>query len=559
MNKNLILSFSVCSLIALSSCSSKLGALSKDNFQVTPTPLEVQGGKVTATIDGSFPEKYFKRKAVITITPELRYGNGMVAQGEPATFQGESVMGNYQTINYRLGGRYTMKSNFDYTDEMRKSDLYATFTAKVGKKSVTIPDVKIGYGVLATPELYRKTLLSDGGIIAPDSFERVKANKYEANIKFLINQANLRKSELKNNSVQEFVSLLKRINADKKGLNLKNVEVNAYASPEGGFEFNDKLATKRQNNSEAYVKQQLKKADMQNADVDAHYTAQDWEGFQKLVQASDIQDKEVILRVLSMYKDPEEREQQIRNMSEAFQELANGILPELRRSRLTINYETVGRTDDEIKSQLESDPTKLSADEMLYAASLEDNAAKKEDIYKKTAELYDRDYRAYNNLAVMEFNKGNYDKAQEYLNKAAALNKEGSEIYANEGLLALKDGKVSEAENLIGKASGSKGFNQAMGTLDIAKGNYAAASQALDGEYTNTAALSKILVKDYAGAKAILNKVKNPDGMTSYLHAVVSARQGNNFAAKSYLKEAIEKDASLQSLADNDLEFANIK
>ena len=277
MNKNLILSISICSLVAFSSCSSKLGALSKDNFQVTPTPLEVQGGKVTATIDGLFPEKYFNRKAVITITPELRYANGQVAQGEPATFQGEKVAGNAQTINYRLGGRYTMKSNFDYNDDMRKSDLYATFNARVGKKSVTLPAVKIGYGVVATPELYRRTLLSDGGVIAPDSFERVKANKYEANVKFLINQANLRKSELKNNSVQEFVRLLKRINADKKQLNLKNVEVNAYASPEGGFAFNDKLATKRQDNSEAYVKQQLKNAKMQGTDIDAHYTAQDWE------------------------------------------------------------------------------------------------------------------------------------------------------------------------------------------------------------------------------------------------------------------------------------------
>ena len=559
MNKNLILSISICSLVAFSSCSSKLGALSKDNFQVTPTPLEVQGGKVTATIDGLFPEKYFNRKAVITITPELRYANGQVAQGEPATFQGEKVVGNAQIINYRLGGRYTMKSNFDYNDDMRKSDLYATFNARVGKKSVTLPAVKIGYGVVATPELYRRTLLSDGGVIAPDSFERVKANKYEANVKFLINQANLRKSELKNNSVQEFVRLLKRINADKKQLNLKNVEVNAYASPEGGFAFNDKLATKRQDNSEAYVKQQLKNAKMQGTDIDAHYTAQDWEGFQQLVKASNIQDKDVILRVLSMYKDPEEREQQIRNMSQAFRELADGILPELRRSRLTINYETVGRTDDEIKAQLASDPSKLSADELLYAASLEDNAAKKEDIYKKTAELYDLDYRAYNNLAAMEFNKGNYEAAKQYLDKAAALNREGGEIYANQGLMALKDGNVGLAENLIGKASGCDGFKQAMGTLDIAKGNYAAASQALDNQYTNTAALAKILVKDYDAAKAILNKVKNPDGMTSYLHAVVSARQGNSFAAKSYLKEAIGKDASLQALADNDLEFANIK
>ena len=559
MHKSLILSISVCSLIALSSCSSKLGALSSDNFQVTPTPLQTQGGKVTATIDGSFPEKYFTPKATITIIPQLRYANGQVADGEPAVFQGEKVLGNGQTINYRVGGRYTMKSNFDYTPDMRKSDLYATFRAQVGKKSVVIPDVKIGYGVIATSELYRRTLVSDGGVIAPDSFERVKANKYEAKVKFLINQANLRKSELKNNSVQEFVKLLKRINADQKGLNLKNVEVNAYASPEGGFAFNDKLATKRQDNSEVYVKQQLKNAKIKNADIDANYTAQDWEGFQELVKASNIQDKDVILRVLSMYKDPLEREEQIRNMSEAFRELADGILPELRRSRLTINYETVGRSDDEIKALLASDPMKLSADEMLYAASLEKDPAKKEEIYKKTSEYYDRDYRAYNNLAALEMSKGNYDQAQTYLNKAAAIDRNGGEIYANEGLIALKNGNLAEAENLIGKAANCKGFGQAMGTLYIAKGNYSGAMQTLREQDTNTAALANILVNDLSGAKAALNKVKNPDGMTNYLHAIVCARQGNSFATKSYLQEAFKLDPSLQQLAADDLEFANIK
>ena len=270
-------------------------------------------------------------------------------------------------------------------------------------------------------------------------------------------------------------------------------------------------------------------------------------------------DKDVILRVLSMYKDPQEREEQIRNMSEAFRELADGILPELRRSRLTINYETVGRSDDEIKALLASDPMKLSADELLYAASLEKDPAKKEEIYKKTSEYYDRDYRAYNNLAALEMSKGNYDQAQTYLNKAAAIDRNGGEIYANEGLIALKNGNLAEAENLIGKAANCKGFGQAMGTLYIAKGNYSGAMQTLREQDTNTAALANILVNDLSGAKAALNKVKNPDGMTNYLHAIVCARQGNSFATKSYLQEAFKLDPSLQQLAADDLEFANIK
>jgi len=243
--------------------------------------------------------------------------------------------------------------------------------------------------VVATSELYKRAIVSDGGCIAPDSFQRVKAQKQEANIKFLVNQANLRKSELTSNSVTEFVNMLKKINANREGLNMQNVEVQAYASPEGGVDFNDKLAQKRQTSSEEYVKQQLKQTKVESG-IDAHYTAQDWDGFQQLVQASNLQDKDVVLRVLSMYKDPEEREQQIRNMSSVYRELADGILPELRRSRLIINYETIGRSDEQIQQQYEADPTKLSVDELLYAATLEDNVAKKEAIYKKTAEYYDR-------------------------------------------------------------------------------------------------------------------------------------------------------------------------
>ena len=202
---------------------------------------------------------------------------------------------------------------------------------------------------------------------------------------------------------------------------------------------------------------------------------------------------------------------------------------------------------------------KLSADEMLYAASLEKDPAKKEEIYKKTSAYYDRDYRAYNNLAALEMSKGNYDQAQTYLNKAAAIDRNGGEIYANEGLIALKNGNLAEAENLIGKAANCKGFGQAMGTLYIAKGNYSGAMQTLREQDTNTAALANILVNDLSGAKAALNKVKNPDGMTNYLHAIVCARQGNSFATKSYLQEAFKLDPSLQQLAADDLEFANIK
>lgn len=541
----------------MTSCS-KMGPLSADNFTVTPKPLETQAGVVSATVNGAFPEKYMKKKAVVTVTPELRFGDGKVVKGEAATFQGEKVMGNDQVISYRMGGHYTMKTAFAYNPEMQKSDMYLTFDARRGKKVYNVPAVKVNYGIIATSELYRQALTNGGGCLALDSFQRVKAKKQEANIKFLINQANLRKSELKNNSVGEFVKLLKEINKDREGLNLQNVEIQAYASPEGGFKFNDKLANKRQNVSEKYVRKEMKSAGVEG-NLDAHYTAQDWEGFQQLVQASNIQDKDVILRVLSMYKDPQEREQQIRNMSEGFRELADAILPELRRSRLIIHYETIGRNDEQIKAQYNEDAAKLSADELLYYATLEEDAAKKEEIYAKTAQLYTNDYRPLNNLAVMAFNRGDEVKAKELLAQAITKSNNAAEANATLGLIALKNGNVAEAENLIAKAADANALNEALGNLSIAKGNYTQAEEYFKDSYNNSAALAQLLNKNYAAAKATLNNIKNPNGLTSYLHAIVSARQGNKYAANSYLKEALQKDPSLKAYAENDLEFANMK
>ena len=555
MRKNLILTLSACSLVLMTSCS-KLGKLSADNFSVTPNPLETVGGKVPATVEGQFPEKFMNKKATVTVVPELRYGNGQVAKGQAVTFQGEKVMANHKVISYRLGGRYTMKTVFDYVPVMQKSDMYLAFDARIGNSKVNVPAIKVATGVIATAELYRKAMQQGGACLALDSFQRVIDHKQEANVKFLINQANLRSNELKNNSVREFVSMLKRINADREKLAIKNVEVQAYASPEGGFTFNDKLANKRQNVSEGYVKQQLKGTNLQT-DIDAHYTAQDWEGFMKLVQASKIQDKDVILRVLSMYKDPQEREQQIRNMSEGFRELADGILPELRRSRLIINYQTIGRSDQQIKQQYAADPTKLSLEELLYAASLTNDVNAKKAIYKKTTELYDRDYRAYNNLAALALNEGDEHTANSYLSQALQANRKAPEAYANKAYINLTHGEIAEAEHNLADATEANGFNEVIGNLHIARGNYANATDELFND-NNSAALAQLLNKNYVAAEQTLKAIKQPNGLTYYLFAVLNARQGKNDTAAKYLKEALQKDPSLAEYAKNDLELAKV-
>ena len=558
MQKKNLFILSAASVLLMSSCS-KLGALSADNFNVIPDPLESQAGQVPATINGTFPEKYMKKKAVVTVVPELRYADGQVAKGQSATFQGEKVMGNDQTIAYKAGGRYSMKTSFTYVPEMQKSELYLTFDARIGKKSYNVPAVKVANGVVATSELYKRTLVSENGVIAPDGYQRINEQKQEAAIKFLINQANIRKSELKNNSVKEFVKMLKKINADREGLNLKNVEIQAYASPDGGVKLNDKLAGNRQNVSEKYVKGTLKKQKM-NADIDAHYTAQDWDGFQQLVSASNIQDKDVILRVLSMYKDPQEREQQIRNMSAGFRELADGILPELRRSRLIINYETIGRSDEQIEQQYKEDPSKLSTNELLYLSNLgSKSSAEQEAIFKTAAAQNSNDYRAYNNLAALALAKGDKATAQQYAQKAASVSNETPEAQANLGLIALINGNVQEAERAISKSANSENVKAALGALNIAKGNYAQAEKDFENVNSNTAALAQLLNKNYDAAAKTLNNVKDQNAMTDYLRAIVAARRGNKLEATSYLNEALKKDSSLKQYADNDLELSLLK
>ena len=544
---------SVLGCAAIMSSCSKLGDLSADNFKVTPTPLEAVGGDVAATINGVFPEKYMKKKAVVTVTPVLKYEGGE-ALGQSATFQGEKVEGNGTEISYKVGGTYTMKTNFKYVPAMIKSDLYARFEAKLGKKTVSVPEVKIGYGVLSTSELLGRCTITAS--TAPDAFQRVIEQKQEANIKFLIGQANLRTSELSSVSIQDLVKILKEINDMQEERALQSIEVSAYASPDGSFDLNEKLAEKRQDVSSNYLGKQLKKINM-DAEVDTKFTAEDWEGFQELVSKSNLQDKDVILRVLSMYQDPEEREQQIRNMSSVFTEIADGILPELRRARLIVNYEVIGRSDEQIIEQFAQDASKLSVEELLYGGNmLVEDATTRKQWYEKTIEIYPNDYRAYNNLAQLAIMEGNLTTAQNWLQKAKAVNAKASEVNANMAIIAIKNDDIQKAETLMGQASGSDTFNEVLGNLNIAKGNFAQAQQNLAQTQTNSAALSQILNKDYAAAQKTLAAIKTPDATTSYLKAVLAARTSDTGALKSNLKVAIASDSSLKERAANDLEFA---
>ena len=551
MIKKLYLPLVALLVLAFSSCS-KMGELSPDYFTTNPEVLEAIGGKVPVTITGKFPEKYFKKNATVEVTPVLRWEGGE-AKGQPATFQGEKVQGNDQTISYKTGGTYTMKAVFDYVPEMAKSELYLDFKIKKGKKEYTIPSVKIADGVIATSEL--PTVNSANAAYAPDAFQRIIKQAKEAQIMFLIQQANLRASELKSDSLKAFHKQVVAVAGDTKNYKLNNIEISAYASPDGGVKLNTTLAENRQNNTEKYMNQQLKKGKIET-EVDAKYTAQDWDGFQELVSKSNIQDKDLILRVLSMYSDPEQRETEIKNISSVYKTLADEILPQLRRARLTANYDVIGRSDEEINAAFDTDAKVLSNDELLYAATLTNDNARKEAIYKKTVELYPNDYRAYNNLGMMAYANGDLAAAENYFKQAASKSANAAEVNTNLGLIALTKGNVADAETYLSKSTGANTANEALGNLYIKQGQYDRAVQAFGDTKTNSAALAQILAKDYNKAKSTLSAVKNPDAYTNYLMAVVGARTNNADLVKSSMDKVKQQDAALAAKAQNDREFA---
>ena len=550
MNKKFLLPFLVLAAIfAFSSCSNKLKPLAEEYIKAQPQPLEAIGGKVPVTINATFPAKWFNKNAVVTVTPVLRYEGGE-AWGTAYTYQGEKVKGNNQVIPQKAGANVTMKSAFTYKPAMKKSELYLTFDAKIKNKTVKLPDVKIGEGVIATSAL--ADAATANAAIAADKFQRIIKEAHDANIMFLIQQAELRSKELKKGEIADWKDLVK--NADEAPNQNVAVEIQAYASPDGGVKLNTGLAERRESNTSKYLAKELKKMKI-DVPVDAKYTAQDWEGFQELVSKSNIQDKDLVLRVLSMYQDPEQREQEIKNISAVFSTLAEEILPQLRRSRLIANIEIIGKSDDEIAALAKSNPKELNVEEILYAATLTNSAAEKTAIYNKASELYPNDYRTWNNIGMMAFRAGDLAKAEQMFNKANSV-KNNPEANMNLGLIALTKGDQAKAQQLFGSASGVAELSEALGVLYLQQGEWQKAANSFGSVKSNNAALAQILTKDYSKASQTLNAVPNPDAITSYLKAIVAARTNDANGVVSNLKSAIAADKSLAKEAAIDLEFA---
>ncbi|MCQ2057554.1 MAG: hypothetical protein MJY75_05010 [Bacteroidaceae bacterium] len=553
MTKTLRFALLGAGILMLASCKSGVD-MSKDYYTVTPEVLEAVGGQVPYSVTGTFPEKFFKKKLVCTATPELRWEGGSV-KGEPITMQGEKIEGNDIVVSYSEGGTFTYNGNFKYQPEMATSELWVTFVATNRGKEIEVAPVKIADGVIATEQLYSETAKSANQAASQDAYQRIIKQAQDANIMFLIQQAGIRSSEKGSDAVKALKESMKNYAADTKNYAIENVEVSAYASPDGGVKLNDKLASQREDNAAKYIKSEIKKAKI-DAAVESQYTAQDWEGFQTLVEQSDIQDKDLILRVLSMYSDPERRESEIKNISAVYKDLAEDILPQLRRARLTLNYQIIGRSDEEIQEAFKSDASVLSVEELLYAATLTEDKAEKKAIYTTATSNFADDYRAYNNLGLLAMGDADLATAEQNFKKALSLNAQAAEVNTNMGLLLLVQNKPEEAQAYLAKGGESQENKEALGNMYIAQGQYERALTALKGSNTNGEALAMIMTKDYAGAQKVLANVKNADASTAYLAAVAAARTNDAAGVAQNLKKAVSLDASMKEKIQKDLEFA---
>lgn len=538
--------------VALSSCGKKLGQFSSDYFTVNPNPLEVVGQEVPGRVTARIPEKFFVKTAEVTVTPVLVFA-GQEVTSTPYTFQGEKVRGNNPVISYAQGGNATIPVNFAWQPEMAQSELELAFTVIQGKKQYVLPRVKVARGVVGTAALASAASVSPA--VAADSFQRVINHKYAADIRFLINQANIRANQLSSDAMGELRRELLTA-AQDSNRQIAEINIQSYASPEGAVDFNTSLAEKREVNTTNYLRGQLAKDKITEfGDLTAQFTAEDWEGFRQLVAQSNIQDKDLILSVLSMYTDPEVREREIRNLANVFEQLADEILPQLRYSRITASINVVGKSDQQLTELAATDPSRLTVDELLYAATLTDDNNVRMAIYKAATRLYSNDYRAWNDLGLTQYVAGDYAAAEKSFNMAAQLNRNSAEPQMNLGLIALQNGNFARANQLFGAAAGVNELNEALGVYYLKTGDYAAALRAFGSSKSNNAALAQILNKDYSKAKQTLASISKPDATTYYLMAILGARMGNESMLNTNLRQAIQLNPALEGQARTDLEF----
>lgn len=528
------------------------------SYKVTPEVLEAKANMVDVKIDVTIPPKYFNKGVTLVATPVLKFQGGEKAF-EPKTLQGESVQGNNTVVPYAAGKTISYTGQLPYEDAMRISDLVVKIEAKKGKKSADFDPIKIADGIVATATLVNN---SPAAALGKDNFERITKEEQEAAIYYLINSSQIRTKEIKSEDIKAMEKFIKDAKA-AENKELKNIEIQSYASPDGPMALNEKLADNREGASEGFVKGNLKKnkvEEYKNLDFFKKYVvAEDWEGFKKAMEESNIRDKELILRVLAMHSDPEVREREMKNISSAYSVVADQILPKLRRSKFTVNVDVIGKSDDQIKTLAKSNPSELNVEELLYAATLFDNDADKLAIYETAMKQFPNDWRGFNDAGMILFEMGKVAQAKANFDKANTLSANNKTVKNNLGAVELKNGNVKEAEVLFGAATGvGNEVNYNKGIVAIMKGDYKAAVDYFGKCNCDNAALANLLAGNNNEAMKKLNDNKDNSALTSYLKAVVAARSNDTSAVLSNLKAACDKDAAMKQLAATDIEFAKL-
>jgi len=525
------------------------------SYSVTPEVLEMHGGTVDFSIDVNYPAKYFNKKAIVTLTPVLKYEEAE-AQMDALVLQGEDVTENNKSISFDNGGKASTSKNIAYADEMLRSELYFNVSAAIKDKTADLGAVKLADGVIATPQLVYKNAKV---LTFDDHYQQIVPKAFEADIKYVINRADVRRSEMSKEEIEKLNQVIKKTDENER-LDLKGLEISAYASPDGEIDLNTRLAEKRKKSAEKYLAGQLKKSEVEVAEelMSLLSTPEDWEGFKAAMEASDIQDKEMILRVLSMHSDPVVREQEIKNLTAAFEVIAEEILPQLRRSKFTVNMEHIGWSDAELTALWTSNPDTLVLEELLHTATLVEDMETKLAIYKKATVVAPKCLRAHNNMGAVLYKMGKMDAAEASFKDAKAL-KDHDIINNNLGAIALKKGEVAAAKEAFTASLGAGDkVNYNLGIVNVIEGNYGAAVNYFGSEPSYNAALAKYLNGDADGAWRILANIEMVGGMGYYMRAVVAASQDKTDVALENLKLAVENCKSpdwIKGRAAKDLEF----
>jgi len=529
----------------------------KDNasdvkYTVNPPVLELVGDQVNVSINGSYPAGYFNKNVVATLTPVLKSGSNELPL-DAYKVQGEAVKENNRVIKAD-GGTFNYASRVAYKPDFQLSELMLNVSASKGSKSLDFDPYKLADGIITTCLLVEK---NGKTIFAADKYVRITPDSYEADIKYMIQQSDVRTTETKKPEILAFTEAVKAAAANER-INFTGTQLSAYASPDGPFELNDKLSASRGKTGSDFFTKNFKAAnveDVMTSDLlKTVVTPEDWDGFKTAMEKSSIRDKELILRVLSMYSDPEVREREIKNLSAAYEEIKDQILPQLRRTKMLVNVELVGLSDQEINAQFDSDPSKLKLEEILYAGTLTQDPNRKVAIYQAAARYYPSDVRTKNNLGAALLNVGRTSEAKTALTEAKAV-QDNEMVKNNLGVVALREGNLAQAEELLTAAGSSDETKYNLGTIKIIQGQYNDALSYFGNQVEVNAALAKLLAKQNDAALSTLNSVRSEDALVYYLKAIVGARTQNADLLMNNLRTACSKSAELKANASKDIEF----